>query len=89
MTFLINPAFDTSRIVAWCEEQCRDLVRQIEMLESGEMRTHSLSAGETQNDTTAMSLAEARRKKIELEALWRDMKPAEFQASMNRNAHRT
>jgi hypothetical protein len=75
---LLNPTFDINRLLAWVSNRRADLVRQIEMLESGEMRTSSYILGEPQRDTTAVSLAEAKRKLRELDVLWADMEPAEF-----------
>jgi hypothetical protein len=76
---LMNPAFDTSGVLAWVEDRIPNLQGEVEALEAG-MRTFVQRVGQGRVETTAESLAEAKRELVELEALWLDMLPASFQA---------
>jgi len=76
---LMNPAFDTNRMMAWFADYREELAHQVERLGTGALRTYDCSAGEPGIETTEMSLVEAKRKQIEADALWQDMVPREFQ----------
>lgn len=59
---------EQDRFLAWCQSEQASLRRQLELLESGDMRT-----GERDRDTTAETLEEVRRKLAELDALLHDV----------------
>ena len=78
---LINPCFDTSKLMPWIVGHLDYLNEQIRALESCEFRIHVQRLGKQQDDTaaTASFLAGMRRRRDELKALCEEMKPAEFQ----------
>ncbi len=62
MTFLDN-------LIVWCKEQQAQLQQQIEMRESGELKTGERRPGSGWVDTTEADLARAKRQLAEIDAL--------------------
>jgi hypothetical protein len=56
-------------LIAWHKEERRQLLQQIEMLESGKLETHERRFGSGMVDTTAADLARAKRQLAEIDAL--------------------
>ena len=56
-------------LIAWCKEQQAQLQRQIEMLESGELKTGDKHLGSGWVDTTDADLERARGQLAEIDAL--------------------
>lgn len=64
---MINPSFDASRILSWCEQHLHYLARQLEQIEAG-------------MPDRASAVIETKRQMVELRTLLRGMGPANFQA---------
>ena len=56
-------------LITWCKEQQAQLQRQIEMLESGDLKTRERRPGSGWADTTDADLERAKRQLIEIDAL--------------------